>query len=328
MPAAIQAAKQSRDEQLGAALRRIAQRFPKFNEEHFAWYVDTMLADAARLEDGPPIEWVSRSRVEVEPPGPPHIDGMIERFLEMVTGAATGVTSPISDQVRDAKEALAEAGLPDTLTPAQAIAQLAARLPVELPDPVQVLASWGWTKSVKPNTYVPKPLSVWVHAGNDSAVLVHRGRVDTSGCEAALETEELLAFVDLADSHEAAAEPVTTETPVRMLVWMYAGHRQPTCLDLDDGGLLADVRHSPIQLLIDSGEFVGSAEDPRPAHARPGLWLWNGIATSVSRGESPDEISLRGGWRRLTSTEAMTASDGANLSDLPRTIGDERATIS
>ncbi len=295
---------QSRDEQLGAAIRRIAQRFPAFKADHFAWYVDMAIADAARLEDGPPIEFVSRSCVQVEPPGPPHIDGMIERFLEMITGAATGVTSPISGPLQDAREAIAEAGLPDTLTPAQAIFELSARVPREFPDPALALTAFGWIKSVKPNTYIPKPISVWVHAGNDSAVLVHRGRVDTSGCEAALETEELLAFADLANSIDAAAEPVTTETPMRMLVWMYAGHRQPTCLDIDDGGLLTDVRHSPIQLLIDSGEFIGSDENPRPAPARPGLWLWTGIATSVSRGESPDEIRLRGEWRPVGSAAA------------------------
>jgi len=80
----------ARNEQLGAALRRIAARLTgdaQGARTRFDWYVDAIISDAARIatHDAPIV--FAHSRVEVEPSGPPHIGGLLERLLEMCTGA-------------------------------------------------------------------------------------------------------------------------------------------------------------------------------------------------------------------------------------------------
>jgi hypothetical protein len=182
--------------------------------------------------------------------------------------------------------------------------------PDEQPDPTSILTGYGWSKSFKPNTYVPKPVTTWVD-DSGSIVFVHRGAVDLSGCESPVGTDELRAFAALADAPEIAVEPVVTRTRVRILVWMHTPSRA-TCLDIEDDGLLGAMRQTPIELLKESGQF-GVPEDPRPLYLRPGhrpgQWLWDGFATATSRGEGPDEISLFGEWHAMAST---------TLAEIPR----------
>lgn len=102
------------DQRLGAAIRRIAQRFPKYDPQTFLWYVDQIDRDAAGFEAIGPITESTWQRVHVEPAGPPHVDGVIERLLEMLTSSPAGVSSPITDQVIAAREALAELGITPT----------------------------------------------------------------------------------------------------------------------------------------------------------------------------------------------------------------------
>lgn len=76
----------ARNEQLGAALRSIAARLTggaQGERERFEWYVDAIIRDAKRfMSDDKPIVF-SRSSVQVEPAGPPHIDGFLERLLDL-----------------------------------------------------------------------------------------------------------------------------------------------------------------------------------------------------------------------------------------------------
>jgi hypothetical protein len=123
MVLAVTMTEPTRDEQLGAALRRIAKRMPGYTDAHFDYYIDALERDASWMESHE-IPTVIRARVQVEPPN--KIDGMLERVLEMVMGGANpaGVSSPISDVC----EAMREHGLRDTLTPAEAIRELAVQL--------------------------------------------------------------------------------------------------------------------------------------------------------------------------------------------------------
>jgi hypothetical protein len=174
--------------------------------------------------------------------------------------------------------------------------------------PTDILADWGWSKSRKPNTYVPKPVSVWVRSSDNAHALVHRGRVDMANDECLLHAAEMRAFADLADAPAVHEEPVTTTTSVRMLVWKRDGSkRRVRCLDVF-AGELTDVivgwgDDRPTLMLMDSGE-LGTEDDPRPFGR--GLWVWVGTATSVSRSGDPDEISLRGEWRRPNLDEVVT----------------------
>jgi hypothetical protein len=90
----------------------------------FEYYVDALIRDAERLEETDEPVAFTRSRVQVEPPGPPHVDGILERLLEMVTGAPAGVSSPFSDQIDAARWAMVDAGISAQSTPAQAIHEL------------------------------------------------------------------------------------------------------------------------------------------------------------------------------------------------------------
>lgn len=70
------------DEQLGAAIRRIAQNLdPGWSENSFDYYARSMVSFAGTTEGLEPIE---RCRAYVSPPN--RIDGLIEHLVEMVTG--------------------------------------------------------------------------------------------------------------------------------------------------------------------------------------------------------------------------------------------------
>ena len=70
------------DEQLGAAIRRIAQNLdPGFSADSFDYYARSMVDFAHTTEGLGPIE---RCRAAVSPPGV--IDGLVEHLIEMVTG--------------------------------------------------------------------------------------------------------------------------------------------------------------------------------------------------------------------------------------------------
>lgn len=80
------------DEQLGDAIRRIADRIaPDRGPDSFQWYARELVRAADMLDDG---SWVpgklNRIRVWVDPVD--QLDGLIERWLEMLTGIPVGVT--------------------------------------------------------------------------------------------------------------------------------------------------------------------------------------------------------------------------------------------
>lgn len=78
------------DEQLGAALRRIAEHTDN-KPDVFEWYVNQIIRGAEHIDDGSwKPEPIKRTRILVEPPD--QLDGLLELLVEMVTGKPAGVT--------------------------------------------------------------------------------------------------------------------------------------------------------------------------------------------------------------------------------------------
>jgi hypothetical protein len=185
----------------------------------------------------------------------------------------------------------------------------------EIKSPVDALAEYGWSKSVTPNTYIPKPVCVWVREVDGLHALVHRGRVDVShDGECVLESQEMTALAGLSNDPAVHGEPVTTQTAVHILVWKSSENSgRVRCLDvhacaLRDVLMGWDDGVTAIHLLDECGQFGTEAE--RQPVGR-GLWLWVGTATAISRsGGDPDEISLDGQWVRPSTESVGLDSEG------------------
>lgn len=167
---------------------------------------------------------------------------------------------------------------------------------------VGLLESMGWRRVVTPNTYLPKPVSVWVREWDNQHVLVHRGRADVSGDDVALDSDIMRAFADLADAPVEDVPPTESKVPVRILAWNHAGPAI-SCLSWH-GDIDWAIRWSSPIALLDGAAVPDDV----------GLWVWEGIATVTSGSTSePDTISLAGEWRRPTQPEALALMDGSDV---------------
>jgi len=186
-------------------------------------------------------------------------------------------------------------------------------------DPRAVLAAHGWQRSNKPNRYIPKPVQVWTR--DDDHVLIFRGSADLSDATdcGPLDVDVLTAFAAIATQAETAEpdEPSVSEVPVRILVWkrdagpLNEWSNWPITLAFDHPILRCFSSESPVQLLHHDRQF-GDEHWHRPIGS--GLWLWEGTATVVAGiVDDPDEICLRGEWRRLTAPELAVLGEGGDV---------------